>query len=55
MFDLLDREVATLVDEVQEAGYKSVQWDASGVSSGVYLYQMKSGSLVQTRKLMLMK
>ena len=55
VFDVLGREVATLVDGVQEAGFKSVQWDASGVASGVYLYRLEAGSFVATRKLVVLK
>jgi hypothetical protein len=55
VFDILGREVATLVNEVQDAGFKSVQWEAGGVASGVYLYRLQAGSYVSTRKLVLMK
>ena len=37
IFDVFGREVATLVDEIEEPGYKSVEWDASSVASGVLL------------------
>ncbi|MBI5473372.1 MAG: T9SS type A sorting domain-containing protein [Ignavibacteriae bacterium] len=55
VFDLLGREVATLVDGIQDSGFKSVAFDASGLASGVYLYQLKSGGFVQTRKLMIVR
>jgi hypothetical protein len=55
VYDLLGREVAMLVDDVQDAGFKSVQWDASGFASGVYLYRLQAASYVNTRKLVLMK
>lgn len=55
IFDLLGKEMATLVDEVNEAGTYSVQWDVSGVSSGIYYYTLRAGNNVQTKKLVLMK
>ena len=55
VFNLLGQEVATLVDEVQEAGYRSVEFNASGLPSGMYLYRLQAGSSVQTRKLLLLK
>ena len=63
VFDLLGREVATLVDGVEESGYKSVQWDASGVSTGMYFYRLQArpteggqaGDFVQTKKLLLLR
>ena len=60
IFDMLGNEVATLVNTTQEAGFKSVQWDATDsmgihVSAGVYLYQIQAGEHVQTRKMVLLK
>jgi tetratricopeptide (TPR) repeat protein len=55
IFDVLGREVATLVDEIQEPGYKSVYWDASAVASGVYFYRLQVGDFVQTRKLLVLR
>jgi hypothetical protein len=60
VFDLLGREVATLVDDVQEAGYRSVEWKGvtsagSPVGSGVYFYELRAGSYVETRKMMLIR
>ena len=59
IFDMLGNEVATLVNTTQEAGFKSVQWDATDsmgipVSAGVYLYQIQAGEHVQTRKMVLL-
>jgi hypothetical protein len=55
VYDVLGREVATLVNEVKEPGMYTVQWDASGVSSGVYFYRLVSGSFVQTKRMMLLR
>ena len=55
VFDLLGREVATIVSEILQAGNYSRQWDASAISSGVYFYQLRSGNLIETKKLVLIK
>ncbi len=55
VFDLLGRVVVTLVNGVQEAGYKSVQFDGSSLPSGVYLYRLDAGGFVATKKLVLTK
>jgi hypothetical protein len=55
IFDLLGSEIATLVNEEKTPGNYEVFFDASNLSSGVYLYTIKSSSFVQTRKMMLMK
>lgn len=55
VFDLLGREVATLVNEVmQPGGYERV-FEAQGLASGVYLYRLEAGGAVQARKLVLMR
>jgi hypothetical protein len=54
VYDLIGREVATLVDEQKPAGSHSVRWEASGIASGVYLYKLQSGWFVQTKKLLLL-
>ncbi|MFZ1279514.1 MAG: T9SS type A sorting domain-containing protein [Ignavibacteriaceae bacterium] len=55
IFDLLGSEIATLVNEEKSPGNYEVSFDASFLSSGVYLYTIKAGSFVQTRKMLLMK
>jgi len=53
VFDVLGREVATLVDEVKPAGTYTVNFDARHLSSGVYYYRLTAGSFTQTRKMIL--
>ena len=60
IYDLMGREVTQLVNTTQEAGYKSVHWNATDmqgkpVSAGVYLYQIRAGEFVQTKKMVLLK
>jgi hypothetical protein len=55
LYDLLGREVTTLVNEVQTAGYHSVRFDASGLASGVYFYRMKAGEFTQTKRMLLLR
>ena len=55
VYDVLGREVATLVNEEKPAGRYQVTWDASNVASGVYSYRLTAGNLVATRKLLLLK
>jgi hypothetical protein len=55
VYDLLGREVATLVNEVKQAGSYPIEWDATRYSSGVYFYRMQTGSFVDVKKMVLMK
>jgi len=65
VFDVMGREVATLVDEVQGSGFKSVEFDASGLASGVsskggyasgvYFYRLRAGEFVETKKLVILR
>ena len=55
IYSLLGRQIITLVDQTQEPGHKSVIWDASNVSSGIYIYHIEAGSFTQTRKMVLLK
>ena len=45
----------TLVNEVQDAGLKSVEFDASGFASGVYFYHLQTDGFSATKKMVLMK
>lgn len=55
VFDAVGREVALLVNEVRPAGTHQVNFNAGRLSSGVYLYSIKTSSFSQVRKLMLLK
>ena len=60
IYNLLGREVKTLVDEVQSKGYKSVTWDGLNnfnehVGSGLYLYVIQAGDNREAHKLIYMK
>jgi hypothetical protein len=51
VFNTLGQRVAVLQNGEQQAGYHETVFDASGLSSGVYLYRLTAGSSVQTRKM----
>ncbi len=55
VYDVLGREVATLVKGVEEPGYKSVKFDATNLSSGMYFYKLESGNFVQTKKMLILR
>jgi hypothetical protein len=55
VFNVLGKEVATLVNEVKQPGEYTVQWNAEGVPSGIYFYRLTAGSYINTKKLVLIK
>ncbi|MEA3431055.1 MAG: lamin tail domain-containing protein [candidate division WOR-3 bacterium] len=60
IYDLMGREIRALVNEKQNAGYKSVLWDGRDnnghkVSSGLYIYRMITGEFQKTKKMILLK
>ncbi|MEC7746497.1 MAG: T9SS type A sorting domain-containing protein [Candidatus Neomarinimicrobiota bacterium] len=60
IYDMMGRQVSTLVSSEQSAGYKSVQWNAvndtgAPVSAGLYLYRIRTGKFVKTLKMVLLK
>jgi photosystem II stability/assembly factor-like uncharacterized protein len=55
VYDLLGRETAKLVDEEKAAGKYKTEFNASNLTSGMYLYQIKSGSYIRTKKMMVIK
>ena len=60
IYDMLGRQVKTLINHTQDAGYRSIIWDATNdygkpVSAGIYLYQIQTGDFIQTKKMVLLK
>ncbi len=60
IYDIMGRIVRTLINSQQNAGFKSIQWNAtndagSPLSAGLYLYKIQADNLVQTRKMVLLK
>jgi hypothetical protein len=53
--DLLGRKVTTLVNGVESAGHHAINFDGSGMPSGIYFYRLQAGTYTATRKLVLMK
>ena len=60
IYNFLGQEIATLVDEVKEAGFYEIHWQGKAASgqalpSGVYVYRLRAGDYVEARKLILLK
>ena len=55
VFDVLGSEVETLVNNEKPAGSYEVEFDATGLPSGIYFYQLRAGNFVETKKMILMK
>jgi hypothetical protein len=55
VYNVLGERVAALVNEMQEAGRHRTTFDARGLPSGVYFYQLKAGSVIMTRKALLIR
>ena len=55
VYDVLGREVATIVNEEKISGSYEIKFDGSDLSSGVYFYKLQAGSFVQTRKMIYLK
>lgn len=55
VYSLLGQEVAVLIDGKMTPGYKSVDFNPSGLPSGVYLYRLSAGSFTQVRKMLLVR
>jgi photosystem II stability/assembly factor-like uncharacterized protein len=55
VYDIIGKEVATIVNEELQAGTYEKKWDASNLNSGVYIYKLQSGNFSSSKKLILMK
>jgi hypothetical protein len=55
VFDVLGRELATLVDEMQDAGFKTVRFEGRELPSGLYIYRLVTPGFIQTRKMLLVR
>ncbi|MCS5647082.1 MAG: T9SS type A sorting domain-containing protein, partial [Candidatus Marinimicrobia bacterium] len=60
IYDIIGRQVKTLVNGSQTVGYKSIQWNATNnagqpLSAGIYLYTIDAGEFRQTKKMVLLK
>jgi photosystem II stability/assembly factor-like uncharacterized protein len=55
IYDLLGREIATVINEEQDAGWKEAVWNAQQFSSGIYFYRLSSGGFTETKDMVLMK
>jgi hypothetical protein len=55
VYDILGREVTTLVNEIKTAGYYSVTFNASSLSSGIYFYRITAGEFRNIREMMFLK
>ena len=55
VYNVLGERVVTLMNERQQPGFKSLSWDASDVSSGLYFYKLTAGDFTETKRMMLVK
>lgn len=55
VYDVMGREVITLVNQMQNAGKYEVEWDASNFSSGAYFYKITAGEYIDVKKMILLK
>jgi len=55
IYDILGNEIAVLVNEEKPVGNYEVEFDGRGLTSGVYFYQLRAGSFIQTKKMILLK
>ncbi len=55
IYDVLGKVIATLVNEEKQPGIYEVTFDASGLPSGTYYYQLRTGNYLQTKKMILLK
>jgi len=55
IYDVLGKEIQTIISEFQKSGFYSFYFNASDLSSGIYFYQLEAGNLVETKKMIFLK
>ncbi|MDQ3194371.1 MAG: T9SS type A sorting domain-containing protein [Bacteroidota bacterium] len=55
IYDIKGKEVSTLTDQHQEAGYHTISFDGSDISSGIYFYMIVAGNFTSTMRMLLLK
>jgi hypothetical protein len=55
VYDLLGREINTLINEFKTAGFYEVRFDGTNLASGLYFYKIEAGSYIQTKRMLLLK
>ena len=55
VYDILGKEIATLINEEKSVGTYELTWNAENLPSGVYFYQLKAGDFIDTKKMILLK
>jgi hypothetical protein len=55
VFDILGNEIAALVNKSEQGGSYEVKFDASALTGGIYFYQMKAGTFIGTKKMILLR
>jgi hypothetical protein len=55
VFNTLGEEIKTLVNEMKTSGYYQIEFDASGLASGIYIYRLHAGDFVSTKKMLMIK
>jgi hypothetical protein len=55
IYDVLGREIKTLIDEKESVGTYNVHFDASDLNSGIYFYRIAAGGFVESKKMILLK
>jgi hypothetical protein len=55
IYNVIGQRIVTLVDEVKQAGFYNVRWNASNCANGIYFYSIVAKDFIQTRKMILLK
>lgn len=55
VFDILGNQIKTLVDEPKETGYHEIDFNATTLASGVYIYRLSAGNFISVKKMMVLK